>query len=115
MPLAALIAIPNTEQDLQSWMFANQASHRDINRRVFETRRIKLPEFVVAPFDPKDQASLSSFLANNWAMHTIMDQVLGITSNPLNAVNWNDPDALAGWIFTHYTEHQAASRILGIG
>jgi hypothetical protein len=115
MPLAQLIAIPRTPAELAQWSFANAASHRDIIRRVQETKGIHLDEFIVDPFDPRDEDSLNSFLANNWAMHIQMDTALGIASNVLNSVDWRDEQALAEWMFEHYTEHQAASQLLGIG
>lgn len=96
-------------------MFANEANHRDVIRRVKETRGILLNEYVVAPFDPNDPASLAGFLANNFAMHAQMNRVLGLASNVLNTLNWQDQNALAEWVFEHYTEHQAASQILEIG
>jgi hypothetical protein len=114
VPLAQLVSVPRTPAELSAWSFANVANHRDIIRRVQETKGVLLPEFIVDPFDPQDPASLSSFLANNWQMHVMMAETLGIASNILNAVDWNDEQALAEWVFEHYTEHQAASQLLGI-
>jgi hypothetical protein len=114
MPLAELNSVPRTPLETQGWQFANAASHRDIIRRVEETRGIKLVEYPLEPFDPEDPASLADFLNSHADMHLQMNAALRLQSNALSEVDWQDINALAQWISLHFIEHQAASALLGV-
>ena len=114
MPLAQLIAVPRTPLDLQAWQFANVASHRDIIRRVQETKGIELVEYPLEPFDPEDPASLNQFLSANQDMHQGFAAALGLASYELSEVSWDDPDDLARWVLAHAQMHMAASALLGV-
>jgi hypothetical protein len=99
---------------MQGWQFSNAASHRDIIRRVQETKGIKLVEYPLEPFDPSDAGQLADFLNNHQDMHQAMDRALGLASYNLSEVDWTSPDDLAQWISLHFIEHQAASALLGV-
>jgi hypothetical protein len=114
MPLAQLSAVPRTPVEMQQWAFANVSSHRDIARRIFETKRLKLVEYPLEPFDPNDPVSLNNFLNLHADMHQQMDKALGLPSYALSEIDWADITALAQWISQHYVEHQAASSLLGV-
>ena len=114
MPLAELMAVPSSPRDLAGWQFANVASHRDIIRRVYETKGIELAEYPLEPFDPKDPASLNAFLNSHQSMHADFDRVLGLASYNLSEVDWQDPSNLAQWIQAHFIEHNAASALMGV-
>ena len=113
MPLAQLSAVPGSPRDLAGWQFANVSSHRDIIRRVQETKGIKLEEHPL-DFDPEDPASLANFLNAHQDQHTDMNRALGLQSNNLSELDWSDTNALAQWISLHFIEHQAASALLGV-
>jgi hypothetical protein len=115
MPLSTLISAPRNQAELEQWSFANMVNHRDIIRRVQETKGIELIESPLDPFDPDDPTSLNNFLQVHYAMHVQFDAALGLVSYPLNVVDWKNPQELAQWIWLHSVEHQAASQILGIG
>ncbi len=114
MPLAELMGVPGTGLDLRAWQFANVASHRDIIRRVYETKGIELAEYPLEPFDPEDPASLNAFLNSHQSMHADFDRALGLASYNLSEVDWQDPSNLAQWIQAHFIEHNAASALLGV-
>ena len=114
MPLAELISVPRTPEDLKSWQFANVASHRDIIRRVQETKGIRLEEHPMDPFDPEDPASLAQFLNAHQDEHNDFAVALGIASYDLSEVSWQDPADLARWVLAHAQMHMAASQILGV-
>ena len=114
MPLAELMAVPSSPRDLAGWQFANVASHRDIIRRVQETRGIRLEEHPMDPFDPNDPASLQQFLNAHQDEHNDFAVALGIASYDLSTVDWQDPDDLARWTLAHAQMHTAASQLLGI-
>lgn len=114
MPLAQLSVVPLSRLALTGWAFANTVSHRDIIRRVFETRGVKLIEYPLEPFDPGDPAGLAGFLNAHQDMHSAMDRALGLASYNLSEVDWQDESALAQWMNAHFVEHQAASQLLGV-
>lgn len=113
MPLAQLSAVPRTPLETQGWVFANISSHRDIIRRVQETKGIKLVEYPLE-FDPAGAGQLAQFLNAHADMHLQMNAALKLQSNALSEVDWQDITALAQWISLHFVEHQAASALLGV-
>jgi hypothetical protein len=114
MPLAQLNATPQTPTENAGWQFANVASHRDIIRRVFETKGVQLVEYPLMPFDPAVARQVQNFLNLHQDMHNAMNRALGLQSNNLSEVDWSDRNALAQWIALHFVEHQAASSLLGV-
>ena len=110
--IAALYNVPSTEDELHTWAFAHAAHHRDINRVIFETLNVFLPEYVLDPINPKDTGVWED---QHQIMHTNMDIILGIQGFDLSQVDFTDKDSLAGWIQLNSNEHYQASNTLGIG
>ena len=108
------MSTPRTKPELAAWQFANVASHRDIIRRVQETKGILLEEHPMDPFDPEDPASLAQFLNAHQDEHNDFAVALGIASYDLSEVVWNDIDDLSRWVLAHAQMHIAASQILGV-
>src|ERR1700731_2115286 len=101
MPLAQLNAVP-VGPALAGWQFANVASHRDIIRRIAETRGLVLIEYPLEPFDPADAGQLAQFLNSHQDTHLQMNKALGLASYNLSEVEWDDEAALAQWIAAHF-------------
>ncbi len=114
MPLAELISVPLTRAALAGWQFANVANHRDIIRRVQETKGLDLTEYPLEPFNPEDPASLAQFLNSHQDMHEAMARALGIALYDLSEVDWQDPADLSRWVLAHAQMHMAASALLGV-
>ena len=114
MAIAALLNIPNTPETTAVWSFSHAAHHRDINRVIYQTQKIALPEFVLDPFDP-NSLDFQNWLYLHQNMHTNQDNVLGISGFDLTDVTWSDKGQLASWIQLHENEHFQAGNILGIG
>ncbi len=112
MTVATLFQRPETADEFSTWSFTHQAMHRDIARVIFEVSGIRLDEFVLDPFDPKDEASWAT---THQIMHEQMNRVLGISGFPLNAVDWSNSDQLETWLRVHGNEHFQAGQILNIG
>ena len=112
MPVPTLFQTPRTPEEMAVWSFAHQAHHRDIARIIFESQGIRLDEFVLDPFDPKEE---EGWLTTHQIMHQQMDEVLGISGYVLSSVDWNDPDQLKMWLSKHGNEHFQAGTILNIG
>lgn len=114
MALAQLISTPQSPFELQAWGFANMAHHRDIIRQIQATKGISLQILDAGTLDPNDPDGYEAFLLNNETMHLQMDAALGVAANNLSYVDWQDPNALAQWIFLHAQEHIKAAQMLGV-
>jgi hypothetical protein len=99
-------------QQLLSWSFSHMANHRDINRRINETKSVVLAEYALDPIDP---TNMQGWLLHHQTMHDNQNQVLGIQGSNLLGLDWNDSQGVLDWINRHYQEHQQASQQLDIG
>ena len=110
--IAALYNVPSTEDELHTWAFAHAAHHRDINRVIFETMGIFLPEYVLDPINTSDAYT---WIYQHQLMHQAFDPILNIAGYDLLDVDLTDRNELAGWIFLNANEHYQAAQILEIG
>jgi hypothetical protein len=115
MSLAALFNIPQTEDQLAEWSFANAAMHTDIVRLIFQKYGQELQQYVLDPFVPTDPDGMQTWLYQHQIMHQQMDAVLGISGYDLTDVDFTNQGILAGWIQSHANEHVQAGQILGLG
>ena len=113
MAIATLLELPETQEQWESWAFANMAHHRDIIRTVLERTGTHLTESILDPFDY--QGDPTSWLAKHQLMHQHMDAVLGIAGYNLIDIDWGEPEAMQGWIAAHANEHVQAGEILNLG
>lgn len=111
MPLATLAEVPESVSDFRRWSFSNQASHRDIARRIFELGGAQVEQFVLDPFDPED---MGNWVWLHQSAHDQQNKALNIKGYDLTGVNWDDPDTLHWWLLAHQDEHVRASKILGL-
>lgn len=111
MSLAEISTPPHDADSLASWSFAHMAAHRDINRRIFETKNQSLPLFALDPIDP---ANTEAWLLQHAEMHNAQNQALNIQGYNLLSLDWQDQDSVLSWITQNYDEHQRACQILGI-
>lgn len=112
MAVANLYIVPDSPAALAEWSFANMASHRDINRVIYQRSGVNLTEFPLDPFDPKD---MGAWLYHHQQMHNSQNIVLGIKGFDLTQVDWSDADNLENWIQLHAQEHVQASTVLNLG
>lgn len=110
--VAAIYNVPSTQQELDAWSFSHAAHHRDINRVIFQTLGINLPEYVLDPFDIRNPGV---WLEQHQQMHNNQDELLGIAGFDLVDVDLTDYNQLSGWIYLVAYEHKQAADILGIG
>lgn len=111
MGLASIFNIPDTPEARLVWSFNHMAHHRDIIRRIYETRRLATPEYAIDPININDMAVWGY---QHQQMHNNMNAVLGINGNDLVDVNWKDPGELSEWIQLNGSEHYQAGNILGV-
>ena len=111
MPSDDLGYLPKTDNDFRNWGFSNVASHRDINRVIFQTLGIVVPEYPIYPMN------LDNPVQWGWqhqAMHSASCQALGIASYNLVTINWDDARYMDAWNTLHFDEHNRLEAALGL-
>lgn len=109
--LVTLIEIPKTPDEWSRWAWAHRTSHDKIRQAVLQQKSINLTDYVIDPIPPNNT---DDWLANNAALHTDMNEALGLQSVDLESVEMKDPGQLAAWVWSHYLEHQSAEKALGV-
>ena len=111
MSVASLFNVPASDRDFLVFSFANADQHALIADRIFATKGVLLPVFVLDPI-PSDA---QTWLQTHQAAHVAFTDVLGIAGVDLTAVDFNDPEQAASWSRLHGEEHRQAAKILGFG
>lgn len=109
--LAALLNIPSGPEGWSYFGFHNMDEHRQILAGL-RRQGTSLPEYVLDPIPLHD---IGAWAYNHQAMHTGMNEALGIAGSDLTTVNFNDPGEVSSWIRLHFNEHALAAQKLGIG
>jgi hypothetical protein len=111
MPIAAILNIPQSKQEIQYWAFAHMAHHRDINAAILRNYNYAMPEYLLDPMNVRD---LGAWSDQHQTMHSLQDRILGISGYDLSDLNWADQGQRQGWIFLNFQEHYEAANILGV-
>jgi hypothetical protein len=111
MSVADIFNFPATEQDTAQWSILHMILHRSQLREVFLRYNTVLQEYVLDPI-PTDDPRL--WLQQHQQMHNDVDAVLGLSSENLTEVDWEDQGSKAGWIQAHAQLHQQETNALGI-
>ena len=111
MSMLTISEVPESELDLANWSFSHSAHHRDIIRRIFETKQKNLAEYALDPFDPNQ---MLVWLEQHQQMHNDMNRALGVGGYDLSEVDWNNKDQLQSWILAHFDEHVRVGQIIGL-
>lgn len=93
-------------------MLQHFSHHQAINTGIRETRGIDVTLFQIYPFNPKDA---ENWLLQHQEQHNIQNAVLNIGGQDLSILDFNDRKAIDAWTYLHWTEHQAAASIIGLG
>lgn len=111
--LPNIFNIPETEQELLVWSFANADLHTQIsNKLIFNNAASNIQTFIIDPINTDD---LESWAYRHQQIHNLQNQALGITGNDLTEFNIKDKVALRGWIWLHGQEMYEACQKLGLG
>lgn len=115
MSLAQVLFPSPTDKGLEEWAHAHFQQHLAIINAMKEQKDILLPVRQIYPVDFQNPASLTVFLQLHSQMHNDFSSILGIQSNDLANVDFNNEDNRKAWFFLHYTSHQSATYALGMG
>lgn len=102
---------PKTGSDWDRWSFDHIDSHDRIRAAIRSQKKIDLNSYIAYPINPN---YMVGFLQANAQLHIDMNGVLGLQSNDLLDVDFNQPNQLDAWVQEHWLEHQDAERALGI-
>lgn len=110
--LANLYNIPVDEKGWNQFSFANVDQHRKIISAIRAAGGIQLTEYII---DPIPLFDFPAWAYNHQLMHDAQNSVLGIVGNDLTTVDFSKPEQVSAWINLHFSEHQQAASILGLG
>ncbi len=111
MSLANIFNIPGDPETMAAWSFSHMAHHRDIIRRLYQTRGLLLDEYAIDPVNPNN---LKGFLDQHQIMHQQFSTVLGLPGWDLGEVDWQNKGQRSVWIDLNARAHRAASDVLGV-
>lgn len=93
-------------------MLQHLAHHQAINTGIKVSRNIVPMLFQIYPFNPKDAPN---WLLQHQEQHNLQNAILGIGGQDLSILDFNDRKSIDAWTYLHWTEHQSAVTILGMG
>lgn len=109
--LATLLTPPQTPEDWNIWSFAHERDHLDIAQAIVAAGG---PTFQDYQLDPIPAFDIRSWLQRNQQAHHDMNGVLRLQSADLQRVDLEDENQARAWIWSHYSEHNAARTALRI-
>lgn len=112
MGIANLFNVPRTGADWNEYSFSLQAILRDINRRVYETQKIAIPEYVLDPLDIKEPG-VQLYNLQNWTNN--ISAILGVPNYDFVDVDINQQGNLASWTWLLATFVRQCANQVGIG
>jgi hypothetical protein len=112
MAVANLFNIPNSKQDWNEYSFALQGTLRDINRRIYETQSVVIPEYILDPID-LNEPSVQLYNLQDW-MNAINAE-LGIAGFDYIDVDFSQQGNLASWTWLLATNIRQAANQLRVG
>ncbi len=107
-----MLDVPFRDKDsLKAWLLDHYVEHERFAYETVVTQGLSSP--VMLPI--QSQPDLAGWLMDHQAMHTSLDQILGIGSNPdLVDVDWNNESEFYDWQQLHDDIHELIKATLGI-
>lgn len=104
MALAALLSSASTWEDLALWSLAHAQDHDEIDLALITTG--KLPAPLQVPLDPLPPADgIVNWLFRHQLKHTEMNDALGVSSSDLTSFDFSNPEEIAAFIGSNFSEH----------
>ena len=109
--LAVLLEVPQTPEAWNRFAFHNQDQISLIQQAILAKYKVALPEYILFPINLD---SPDIWLFNNQQAHSNINTVLGLNSNNLQDLNFENNDQVTSWINQNYLELYDASQMLGV-
>lgn len=110
--LAALLNVPETEEQWSLWSFNNFDCVNQIRQTIKAKLGITLPEYQIEPIN---FSQIETWLENNQQAHIDFTGALGQQSNNLLEVDLSDPRQKSSFVWLNYMELLGACQTLKIG
>ena len=108
---AVLYEAPHNPEEWLRWSFPHRNSHDNIRASIAANGGARLADY---PVDPIRGPQLGDFLQYNSQLHSDMNSALGLQSEDLLSVDFNEDAQRLAWIQVHAREHESAELALGI-
>lgn len=112
MALAAILYPSPTDKGIEEFMFANYQHHLALIDAVKQTQGVIMPLFQIYPVVFSD--NISAWEQQHQKQHNLLAQYLGIDSQDLTGIDFQDKTAFDAWVNTHFLMHQAAGQRCGM-
>jgi hypothetical protein len=109
--LATLLTLPWGTPLFPDWVFEHAQDHLLIRDAIQRQRNINL---AVYPLDPMAPHDLARWLELHQTAHNDMNAVLGLASNDLTSVDFQQELQRRVWSDNNYQEHLSAHTELGV-
>lgn len=110
--LAAVLNIPETEEQWSIWSYNHRLSHNAIRAAILAQYNVNLDDYQIDPIGTDD---IVAWLDRNSQLHDDMNAVLKLQGQDLQDVDLKDKNQKQAWVWLHYLEHNTAEQKLNIG
>jgi hypothetical protein len=109
MSLPQIVSAGRSPEELTKYSFQHARDHDDIDRALAQ---LGVVPFAVPldPMPPLDNAL--TWLIQHQQKHNAMNNALGLTGDDLTKHDLNQPEELAAFVGTNYSEHDAVYQTL---
>ena len=111
--LPTLLVPPTDAASWSVWAFANRDQIQNINAAILAQLGVNLTEYILYPM-PLPPDDTSTWLYQNQLAHQQFTGILGIQSQDIEEVDFNNSSEVQSWINAVYLELFDASQKLGI-
>lgn len=111
MSLAGVLHPPPTEQGWTEWSLQNYIHHQGIEDGLRQVKGVSPPFYRLWPVTEHD---FQDWLEQHQQAHSYFNQALGLNGQDLSELNRKDKTQMEAWAYTHFLEHLAAAKTLGL-
>lgn len=107
--LPGLYAIGVDKGGLEQWMWQHSNDHFETIQKLKAVKSLNATLYVLEPFNKNE---VKDWLLRHQQAHNEMNTSLGLGSQDLQTVNFDDPHQLFDWLQLNYNDHQNWHQIL---
>ncbi len=113
MALVSLLSAAQSWEELSSWSLAHALDHDEIDIALIAHGKVAFPLSV--PLDPLPPIeNMIDWLFRHQLKHTEMDDALGVSTSDLTSFDFSNPESIAAFIGSNFSEHNDIHEALGI-